>query len=94
MTHTSLAPHSKQQSCHKNQHWLKHCVYKGNKCGQLDNQLFKALLENYQSTQEPLVSKSSGIWLDGFLGCPLKQSRAQLRDENAGGTPTSSTSGI
>lgn len=36
MTHTSLAPHAKQQSCHKNQHWLKPFVYKWNKSCQFE----------------------------------------------------------
>lgn len=36
MTHTSLAPHAKPQSCHKNQHWLKPFVYKWNKSCQFE----------------------------------------------------------
>lgn len=82
MTRTATTPHSKPQAAIGNQHWLKCFVYKWNKPGQPDKDLFKSSWSHQWGVRN---------LLDRFLWCPLKQSRVKLR---TWGTPTSNTSSI
>lgn len=82
VTHTASTPHSKSQAAMGNQHWLKHFVYKWNKPGQPDKDLFKSSWSHQWGVRN---------LLDRFLGCPLKQSTVKLR---TWGTFTSDTSSI